>query len=203
MEMKICRYLAIACMLAILSVKTTAALAEDEPFVGEMIWVPYNFAPAGWAFCDGSTLLISQYEALFTLLGTTYGGDGVYTFALPNMKGRVMIDAGQGPGLSNYALGQAGGESAHTLTANKMPAHTHTFQASSTTGTANAPSMDRVYSQAASGKLYGPNPSSSMAANAVAAAGGTGSVAQPHNNMMPYTTLNCIIALDGIYPTQP
>jgi microcystin-dependent protein len=196
METKIRRCLSIACLLIILAVQTTAALAEDEPFVGEMIWVPYNFAPVGWAFCDGSTLPISGYEALFSLLGTTYGGDGVTNFALPNMKGRVMVNSVQSP---YYTLGQTGGESSHTLTINEMPAHNHTFQASTATGTANTPSSDRVYGQAASGKQYGPDPSASMASYATVGVGG----GQPHNNMMPYTTLNCIIALDGIYPTQP
>lgn len=199
METKICRYLVAACLLSMLATGTTAALAEDEPFVGEMIWVPYNFEPLGWAFCDGRTLPISGYEALFSLLGTTYGGDGVTNFALPNMRGRLMIHAGQGAGLSNYTLGQTGGESSHTLTINEMPAHNHTFQASTAMGTANTPSSDSVYGQAASGKQFGPDPSASMASYATVDVGG----GQPHNNMMPYTTLNCIIALDGIYPTQP
>jgi microcystin-dependent protein len=195
METKIYRYLVAACLFTIFSAVSTASLAEDEPFVGEMIWVPYNFAPEGWAFCNGQTLQISQYPNLFAILGTTYGGDGSYTFALPNMQGRVMVGAAQG---LYYTLGHTGGESSHTLTINEMPAHSHTFQASTATGTANTPSSARVYGKAASGKLYGPGQSASMPA-----VGSTPGVEiKSHNNMMPYTTLNCIIALDGVYP-QP
>jgi len=195
METKICRYLVAASLLILFATQTTAAQAGDEPFVGEMIWVPYTFAPSGWAFCDGSLLPISGNEALFSLIGTTYGGNGVNSFALPDMRGRTMVDAGQGP---YYTLGQAGGEANHTLTIGEIPAHNHTFQASTATGTANTPSSDRVYGQAASGYLYGPDPSASMAPQ-----GTFGGVLSPHNNMMPYITLNCIIALEGVYPSRP
>lgn len=197
MDKIIYRCLVSVCLLLVLGMQPTVALAEDEPFIGEMIWVPYNFAPKGWAFCSGQLLSIAQNTALFSLLGTQYGGDGRTTFALPNMQGRVMINAGQGPGLSDYVQGETGGEATHTLLQSEMPAHSHGFQASTVTGTATTPAGN-LYGQSASGKQYGPNPGSSMSANAVAGAGG----GQLHNNMMPYGTLNCIIALQGIYPAR-
>jgi microcystin-dependent protein len=197
MGLKICRCFVAVSLLFILGMPATSALAEDTPFIGEMIWVPYNFAPRGWASCDGQLLPISQNTALFSLLGTTYGGDGITTFALPDMQGRVMINAGQGAGLSLYGQGQAGGESAHTLTQNEMPVHSHVFQASTATGTVTTPSGN-LYAASASGKQYGQNPAATMSALSVAGTGG----GQPHNNMMPYGTLNCIIALQGIFPAR-
>lgn len=197
MDLKICRCFVGVCLLFALGMPVTLVLAEDTPFIGEMIWVPYNFAPKGWAFCSGQLLPISQNTALFSLLGTTYGGDGRTTFALPNMQGRVMINAGQGPGLSLYDQGQTGGEATHTLTQNEMPAHSHGFQASTATGTVTTPAGN-LYAASASGKQYGQGPTTAMSANAVAGAGG----GQPHNNMMPYGTLNCIIALQGIFPPR-
>lgn len=198
MDKGIYRCLVTVCLLLVLGMQTTVAQAEDEPFIGEMIWVPYNFEPKGWAFCDGRLIPIAQNTALFSLLGTTYGGNGQTTFALPDMRGKVMINAGQGPGLSDYVQGETGGASTHTLSWSEMPMHSHGFQASTATGTATTPA-NNLYASSASGKQYGPNTGSSMSANAVAVAGG----GQPHNNMMPYGTLNCIIALQGIYPARP
>ena len=109
------------------------ALAGDQPFVGEMIWVPFNFAPKGWALCNGQLLPISQNTALFSLLGTQYGGNGTNNFALPDMQGRLMINAGQGAGLSDYVQGESGGEASHTLSQAEMPTHSHAVVASTVT----------------------------------------------------------------------
>jgi microcystin-dependent protein len=198
MTRKICRYFITVCLLLGLGIPATAALAEDTPFIGEMIWVPFNFAPTGWHFCDGTLILISQNTALFSLLGTTYGGDGKSTFALPDMQGRVMINAGQGSGLSDYVQGETGGEVTHTLVPNEMPAHNHGVRTSTAAGTFTTP-VNTMYGQSGSMKLYGTNPTANMSANALGIAGS----GQPHNNMMPYGTLNCIIALQGIFPARP
>lgn len=199
MKKKIKRLLAaVGLLLCTLQGNSAWAGGGAEPFLGEMIWVPYNFAPRGWAFCDGQLLPISQNSALFSLLGTNYGGNGTSDFALPDMRGRLMISAGQGPGLSDYAQGQTGGEATHTLIQSELPPHNHALQASTAVATATAPT-NSVYGQAASGNLYGDNGTATMAANAIGAAGG----GQAHNNMMPVTTLNCIIALQGIFPSRP
>lgn len=168
------------------------------PFVGEIMWVPYNFAPTGWALCNGQLLPISQNTALFSLLGTTYGGDGQSTFALPNMQGRVLIKDGQGAGLSLYDLGQTGGEETHTLLESEMPMHTHQIQVDANVATQTSPSGN-VLAQSATGKLYGSAATTTMAPGALVPQGS----GQPHNNMMPYTTLNCIIALQGVFPQRP
>ena len=198
MVRKICRGLATVCLLFVLGMQTTMSLAEDQPFVGEMIWVPYNFAPKGWAFCDGQLLPIAQNTALFSLLGTTYGGNGQTTFALPDMRGKLMINVGLGPGLTDYVQGESGGEATHTLLQSEMPAHYHGLQASTATETATTPA-NNLFGQSAPGKQYGQGPTTYMSANAVGISGG----GQPHNNMMPYGTLNCIIALQGIFPSRP
>lgn len=167
-------------------------------YVGEIMWVPYNFAPTGWATCDGQLLPIAQNTALFSLLGTYYGGDGKTTFALPNMQGRVLIKEGQGPGLSNYDLGQSGGEETHTLLASEIPVHTHQIQVDASVATQTAPGGN-VLAQSATGALYSSTATATMAPGALLPQGG----GQPHNNMMPYITLTCIIALQGVFPARP
>jgi microcystin-dependent protein len=194
MDVKICRFFTRVCLLFAVGSPVNLALAEDTPFVGEMIWVPYTFAPKGWAFCNGQILPISQNTALFSLLGTTYGGDGKSTFALPNMQGRVMINAG----VSSYVQGESSGEATHTLLPSEMPAHSHGFQASIAAGTASNPAGN-LYGQSVSGKQYGQTPATSMKDTVLGVTIGN----QPHNNMMPYGTLNCIIALQGIFPSRP
>ena len=174
--------------------------AQAEPYLGQIAFVAFTFAPKGWADCDGQIMSIAQNTALFSLLGTTYGGNGQTTFALPDMRGRVLIDDGQGPGLSVYSSGQMGGEEHHTLTSSEMPAHTHTVNAVTAEGNQNIPTsalpantkvLDKEYSDA--------SPDTQMALNMISPAGGS----QPHNNMQPYLTLKCIIALQGIYPSRP
>src|SRR5262245_18325920 len=114
------------------------------PFIGEIRIIPYNFAPLGWALCNGQRLPIAQYDALWSIIGTTYGGDGQVTFALPNLQGRTPAGFGQGPGLSNYAIGEQGGVESVTLTAANLPPHTHTLRASSTAATASTPDNNSV-----------------------------------------------------------
>jgi microcystin-dependent protein len=172
-----------------------------DPFVAEIRIFPFNFNPKGWAFCDGQLLPISQNTALFSLLGTTYGGDGKSTFALPNMQGNVPMHPGQGPGLSLHDLGETGGSPTVTLLESEMPAHSHGLNASQADAIEPSPKDQKFatgigvgyYGAPAAGTLVG------LAANALPPAGGD----QPHNNMQPYLTLNFCIALQGVFPPRP
>jgi microcystin-dependent protein len=167
----------------------------SEPFLGQIILVPYNFAPRGWAFCSGQILPIAQNTALFSLLGTTYGGNGQTTFALPDLRGRVPLSAGQGPGLSNYDLGQSAGTENVTLTVNQLPAHTHPLGASLSDPTTQKPQNTYL----ANGNAYtAAAPDTSMGPLAVQNTGGS----QPHEILQPYLTLNYCIALEGIFPSR-
>jgi microcystin-dependent protein len=172
-----------------------------NPFVAEIRIFPFNFAPKGWAFCDGQLLPISQNTALFSLLGTTYGGDGKSTFALPNMQGSTPLQPGQGPGLSLYDLGQTGGEQTVTLLQSEMPAHSHQVQGASS-GSVGGPGGN---SWASGGKGRPGTFAASVPANnvqmnpfATSIAGGN----QPHNNLMPFLTLNFCIAMQGVFPPR-
>jgi len=171
----------------------------SDKFVAEIRIFPFQFAPTGWAFCNGQLLPISQNTALFSLLGTTYGGDGKSTFALPDMQGNAALHAGQGQGLSQYVLGQTGGSQVVTLLQSEMPAHNHALQGTAGIGTQNSPT-DRLFSRPfGGGSVYRTvAPNSQMAPEAVAVAGG----GLPHNNMMPYLTMNFCIALQGIFPPR-
>ncbi|WP_029057668.1 phage tail protein [Stappia stellulata] len=170
----------------------------SEPFVGEIRMFAGNFAPRGWAFCDGQLLAVSQNDALFSLLGTIYGGDGRTTFGLPDMRGRIPLHAGHGPGLSERRLGSRGGAEKVTLTANQMPSHTHPMQASTTVANSDSP-QGRVSGQSASGNLYTEGaPTTAMSPQAVTNTGGSRS----HTNLMPFLCVNFIIALFGIYPSR-
>jgi microcystin-dependent protein len=174
-----------------------------DPFVAEIRIFPFNFAPKGWAFCDGQLLPLSQNTALFSLLGTTYGGDGKSNFALPNMQGNAPMHPGQGPGLSLYDLGEVGGSDFVTLLESEIPAHNHLMKASTTPGTLTAPAPDRGLARSQGGNAYVPGASAPqltpMSANMIAPAGGS----LPHNNMMPYLTLNFYVALQGVFPPRP
>jgi microcystin-dependent protein len=178
------------------------AKADGDPFVGEIALVPYNFAPKGWAFCDGQILPISQNTALFSLLGTTYGGNGQTTFALPDLRGRVPMHvggSGAGPGLSPYNLGEQGGVEGVTLLATQMPSHSHALNANSANGTSDNPANGIMGKNASGVPQYsGAAPNATMAAAAIAAAGGS----QPHENRPPYLGLNYIISLFGIFPSR-
>ena len=173
-----------------------------DPFVAEIRIFPFNFAPKGWAFCDGQILPLSQNTALFSLLGTTYGGDGKSNFALPNMQGNAPMHPGQGPGLSLHDLGEAAGEEFVSLLESEIPSHSHTMMclpapANRTAAVGNA--IARV--QGLTGPYVAASPLpvlTNMADSTIAPAGGD----QPHNNMQPYLTLNFCIALQGVYPPR-
>ena len=188
-----------ACLLFSLSASTTVTYA-DEPFIGEVRWFAGNFAPRGWAYCDGQLLQISQNVALFSLLGTTYGGDGRTTFGLPDMRGRGMLHVGKGPGLTPHSLGQKAGNETETLNVTQQPSHSHTLRADSSGGDSVLPN-DRVISKV--GRLrvfdwYNIYDPVDMGVSSIASTGGS----QSHNNMQPYTTLSCIIALQGVFPSR-
>jgi microcystin-dependent protein len=170
-----------------------------DPFVAEIRIFPFNFAPTGWAFCDGQLLPLSQNTALFSLIGTFYGGNGKSNFALPDLQGSAPIHQGQGPGLSLYDLGQQGGSESVTLLTSEMPVHTHTVQADTgdPADTTN-PGPTVAFAQA-SGQFYQPPPANTnLAFQTLAVSGGS----LPHNNMMPYLTLNFCIALQGVFPPR-
>lgn len=171
----------------------------SEPFIAEIRIFAGNFAPRGWAFCDGQLLPISQNTALFSLIGTTYGGDGRTTTALPNLQGRVPVHPGQGPGLSLRSLGESGGSENVTLTEGEIPNHSHALSAVSDPGDLSDPTgRSLARSSGASAWRSDAAAPVPMDANAVAPAGGS----QPHNNLMPYLALSFIIALEGIYPPR-
>ena len=168
-----------------------------QPYVGEIRIFAGNFAPAGWMFCAGQLLPISENETLFQLIGTTYGGDGQSTFGLPDLSGRLPIHFGQGSGLSNYVLSQTGGVEEVTLTVNQMASHSHPLLATSGIGNQSSPA-NQVTSQSPQIQLYIQDvPDANMAAAAVASTGGS----QPHTNFMPYICINYIISLFGIFPS--
>lgn len=166
-----------------------------EPFLGEIKLLPYNFAPRGWAFCQGQILPIAQNTALFSLLGTTYGGNGQTTFALPDLRGRVPLSSGQGPGLALHDLGEVGGTENVTLTAGQMPAHNHALNVSNANATASRPGGNRP---SAGGSYTNASDGNQFAGNAVSTSGSS----QPHANMQPYLSLNYCIALEGIFPSR-
>ncbi len=172
----------------------------SDPFVAEIRIFPFNFAPKGWALCDGQLIAISQNTALFSLLGTTYGGNGTTVFALPNLQGAAPMHAGQGQGLSLRDLGEVGGEQNLTLLDSEMPAHTHTAQGIA--GAGGQGPGGNTWAEANQRGISEYTPSSgqnvSMSPQALSTSGGS----QPHNNMMPYLVFNFCIALQGIFPSR-
>ena len=195
MKMKnfLSKTLIIACLFL-----SSIANAQD-PLIGEIKMFAGNFAPRGWAFCDGQLLPISQNSALFSILGTTYGGDGRTTFGLPDLRGRVAIHPGNGPGLSNYNLGQAGGQETVTLTTAQLPSHSHTVNATSESGDTNAPSGGLLSNTGAYDNEYKASGTVvPMKSNMINNTGGS----QPVQIRQPYRTVNYIIALIGIYPSR-
>ena len=177
-----------------------AATTGLEPFVGEIMLFAGNFAPQGWAFCDGQLLPIGPNQGLFSLLGTYYGGDGQTTFALPDLRGRVPMHTGSGPGpgLSPRSLGESGGAENVTLNAAQMPGHTHALQVDSANGTTASPGGALLARDPAGTPAYGVNASAALSPQAIASAGG----GQAHQNMPPFLAINYCIAIQGIYPTR-
>ena len=172
-----------------------------DPFVAEVRIFPFNFAPKGWAWCNGQLLPISQNTALFSLLGTFYGGDGKSTFALPNFEGSAVVHAGQGPGLSEYFVGQVSGTETVTLLQTEIPAHSHSMMAQNQPAQLDAPAADRTFARSSGGFAYKAAPYAKVvqfSPNMIGPTGGN----LPHNNMMPYLTLNFKIALQGVFPPR-
>lgn len=163
----------------------------SEPFLGEIRIVSFNFAPKGWALCNGQLLPINQYQALFSLLGTTYGGNGIQNFQLPNYQARMPVHVGNG-----YVQGEAAGEAAHTLIQTEMPLHTHS--AVGVTTNANSASASGNAWASSGQNPYAATPNTQMSPSVLKTTGGS----QPHDNMAPYLTLNFVIALSGIFPSR-
>jgi len=171
----------------------------SEPFVGEIRMFAGNFAPRGWAYCDGTLLATSQNDALFSLFGTIYGGDGRTTFGLPDLRGRLPIHAGHGPGLSERRLGSKAGQEKVTLTTNQLPSHTHEFRAVKGTATETSPGSNESLASSVSFDAYVPEQGiANMASENVNHVGGSRS----HENEMPYLCVHFIVALVGIYPSR-
>ncbi len=169
-----------------------------DPFVAEIRIFPFNFAPRGWAWCDGQLLPLSQNTALFSLLGTTYGGNGKSNFALPDLQGRAPMHPGQGPGLSLHDLGETGGSETVTLLESEIPSHSHAYNISGQLGVGNTPAS-QLMAVGSGINLYAPAADlTPMAPEALAPAGGD----QPHNNLQPYLTFYFAIALQGVFPPR-
>ncbi|SFI29928.1 phage tail protein [Halpernia frigidisoli] len=184
-------------LLVVLGFMANGLKAQDQ-FLGQVNFVPYDFAPKGWAECNGQLMSINQNQALFSLLGTTYGGNGVQTFALPDMRGRTIID--DGTGISTYTEGQTGGSESVTLNVTQIPTHSHTVNAVTDVGNsevatgnlpANTVSPDTEYSTSAA--------NTTMKSTMLSETGGN----QPHENRPPFIVLKCIIAITGYYPSRP
>ncbi|ABM04357.1 phage Tail Collar domain protein [Psychromonas ingrahamii 37] len=192
------RYLAVlmgVCSYPLVSYATTDAI---QPLLGEIKWVGFNFAPRDWAFCDGQLLPIAHNTALFALIGTIYGGDGITTFALPELRSRVMIHKGRGAGLSNRAIGQKAGEERVVLSPAELASHNHLLKGSSSSANSTLP-QDGTPATLRRSRIYNAMlPDVDMDITALANAGGR----QSHDNVAPSLTLNCIIALEGIFPSR-
>lgn len=170
-----------------------------QPYVGEIRMFGGNFPPAGWAFCNGQTMAISENDILFNLIGTTYGGDGQETFNLPDLQGRLPVHAGQGPGISQtYQLGEKAGTEEVTLTVNQLPVHSHPLLGSTGNGSQKSPSNNVLASSTLIKPYAQETADASMAGTAISPIGGS----QPHSNFQPYLCISFIISLFGVYPQQ-
>lgn len=175
----------------------------SQPYIGQIMMTGFNFAPTGWALCNGQILSISQNAPLFSLIGTTYGGNGTSTFQLPNLQSSVPIHMGTGPGLSTYVIGQVGGAENVSLLYNHMPQHNHLINVSTANGTATTPSgniLGATYTGSGPGNMdfVSTAANATLATNAVGTAGGN----VPHTNLQPYLVVNFVIALVGIFPSR-
>jgi microcystin-dependent protein len=190
----------VAIMLALAGLQAAPASAQSEPFVGQIMCAGFNFAPRGWAEMNGQLLPIAQNTALFSLLGTQYGGNGQTTFALPDMRGRTLLHAGQGPGLSNRDQGEVGGTETNSLATANMPPHAHSFAPLGSNNDANSVSpAGKVAASKARTTLY--TDPVNVVAQASGTTGATGN-GVPVNNMQPYLTVKCFIALFGVFPPR-
>ncbi len=171
-----------------------------EPFLGQVIMAGFNFAPRGYAICDGQILSIAQNTALFALLGTTFGGDGVQTFTLPDLRGRVGNHQGQGPGLGNRTLGEVSGQESHTLLGTEMPQHNHLASATDASGSLGTPNGNFLAASSSNQTaMYRPtSDGSALHAQTIGLSGGS----QPHDNIQPYLVISFSIALEGIFPSR-
>lgn len=174
----------------------------SEAFIGEVRVFGGNFAPVNWHLCDGSLLAISEYNALFALIGTVYGGDGMNTFGIPDLRGRLPVGQGQGPGLTNRIIGQSFGNESVSLVTNQLPAHNHAFNTTADAATASSPANGVFAAQTDGDKIYvaanGANQPAVLAANSVVQTGGS----LPHDNIMPSLGISYIICLNGIFPSR-
>ena len=187
-------------LFAFLFVSTFSTVkAQIDPYLGQISIFPYNFEPRGWALCDGRLMSISQNSALFSLLGTTFGGDGITTFALPDLRGRIVVGIGNGPGLTPRTLGEMSGTETNTLLVTNLPPHNHAIKAVTSEGNQNSPTnnlpadtktLDKEYSSATANTTMNPT-----------MVGNTGN-GTPVNNMQPYTSIGYYIALQGVYPSR-
>jgi microcystin-dependent protein len=175
----------------------------SQPYVGQIVAVGFNWAPVNWLLCNGQTYPIQQYEVLYTLIGTTYGGDGQTTFGVPNLNGRAALGFGQGTGLSNYNLGQAAGSEGVTLTVAQMGAHSHVINGTTATATTlNSPAQGGAFAQASASvnHIYGTGAMTTLLPSTISNAQGG---AQQHENRQPFQVLNYIIAFNGLFPPHP
>lgn len=172
-----------------------------QPYIGQIIAVGFNFTPLGWLPCNGQLIGIAENQALFMLIGTTYGGDGQTTFGIPNLNGRVAIGSGQGPGRTNRQLGEVGGSESVTLAANQAGAHAHSFLASAQSGTTNVQGAAEALATnpQSAAFLYAPPPATVTLSPAAIAPSAGG---QPHENRQPYLGINYVICAEGIFPSQ-
>ncbi|KFC19011.1 Microcystin-dependent protein [Epilithonimonas lactis] len=184
----------------ILTISSKLAAQADTPYVGQILWVPYNFTPSGWAECNGALLPISGNEVLYSLLGTQYGGNGMQTFGLPDLRGRAIIGSGAGTGLTPRFNGEMIGTPTVTLTSSQIPQHTHNINTVTTPGNQNLPIGNLPANTGSADPEYSnQTPDVTLNAQMIQPAGQN----LPHNNMQPYTTLKCIISLYGVYPSRP
>ncbi|MGA8153990.1 MAG: tail fiber protein [Terriglobales bacterium] len=191
------KYHCILTFVAALSSLASIPAKAQQPYIGEIRYVAFNFAPQGWGLCDGQILPINQNQALFSLIGTTYGGDGVRTFALPDMRGRVPVATGQGTNLSNRVIGQLGGQETVALTVDQMPRHRHSLHASSAGANSLAPAGS-VLADSTQAIYNTQSPDATLKPGSVGKTGG----GAPHENMPPFLAMTCVIALEGIFPSQ-
>lgn len=195
----ISRFRVLLVLVSLTMVGSVAARAQSViPYLGEIRYVSFNFAPQGWALCNGQLLSINANTALFNLIGTTYGGDGKTNFALPDMRGRVPVATGQGVGLTGRVIGQQGGQETVALTVAQMPAHRHTLYASSAAANSKGPAGNALASTSSTPIYTNQTPEVALQA----ASSNVRGQSQPHENMQPYLAVTCIIALQGIYPAQ-